>query len=236
MLINDAHSLPLQDITSSNSKHDPRLKRLAEKQFDLVSKTLEQGGASFLGLSAAQAAERSAAAVGAEHSAPVPQLDPRGRDPRLRPGGEPEQDFQQMVNQQIRMANQLAEQQHNAGDVDLRAPGFGSPRAFEEPAAQTPFYEGYGRRPGPPGRPGRHPNARPHRDAREPPKPRRDYEERFGREERFDDRRPLKRGRSPSPKAPEPPLTEVAPAAPQTLREKRKNNEYESPLAKTSRF
>lgn len=105
-------------------KNDPRVKKLAEKQFDLVTKSLELQAAKALLASATAAASTSTDPTGAK------PIDPRtsGRDPRLRtsqpttaasstqqptdPSGVPnDETFRSMVEQQIQMANQLAAQQ-----------------------------------------------------------------------------------------------------------------------------
>ncbi|CAD5221127.1 unnamed protein product [Bursaphelenchus okinawaensis] len=236
----------IQDLTSGIHKSDPRLKRMAEKQFDLVSRSLQLGGM-----------------LDAKPKDPRSQ-DPRSRDPRIRSadvtaspttlqsshqtiptlanlnvtlsggpnstnpeymgqygqrglpslsstlnpvplgqnasqhsGNEYEQDFEQKVSQQIRMANQIAQQQK---DMDMRdyntSPRYGSPRYDDN------SYDYRKRRP------------------RQDREPRRDE-----RKRPFDDR---SYGRSEE--------KEQNPSQPMTLREKRKDNVFESPLAKSTRF
>ncbi|KAI6221168.1 hypothetical protein M3Y95_01012100 [Aphelenchoides besseyi] len=274
----------IQQITSGRNKNDPRLQRIAEKQFDLVSKTLEKQGGIMLNqtttsnqISMADSTARPTPSIAA-HSLPTAQtaapkpVDPRARDPRIArnaPAGldsnypisststapsisnqlsSNDMDFQSMVQQQIKMANEMAVQQQsvhqNHSDLDMRS----QPMHERYDARQQ--HESYGRRvdssptyrSGPRGRRGG-PSVRGVRNTNFVPLgPRSGRFEDDGhlpsRRHRPDDRWPTDgaRSNSTSPRDLPSEHSNEQSNVPMTLREKRKNNEYESPLARTTRF
>ncbi|CAD5228651.1 unnamed protein product [Bursaphelenchus xylophilus] len=253
ILIND-NQLDLnliQDLTSGIHKSDPRLKRVAEKQFDLVSQSLQLGG--MLNMKPDQTKDKP--------------LDPRSRDPRMRSGlnssppgsslasslnstlaglgpgltsglslglsmnsglssglspdmstssfTQSDREFEQKVSQQLRMASQLQQ----GSDMDFRG---GNDRYETSPRYDDRPFDGFDRRYSNRSRDSSYRS----RDSRDP-RPKRDFDDRYDR----------KRG-YPSPRQDEPKQDNQQPSTqqPLTLREKRKDNIFESPLAKTSRF
>jgi hypothetical protein len=136
----------IQQLTSGLYKNDPRLKRMAEKQFDLVSKTLEQQG----GVQAIINQQKSATLPPVSRPSVAPSfqpppitstatqnmpIDPRAaRDPRTARSAysttqdlpstnafEPN-DFQSMIEKQLQMANEMARQENKSSeDFDMRS-------------------------------------------------------------------------------------------------------------------
>jgi hypothetical protein len=299
----------VQLISDPKYKGDPRLKKLAERQFDLVTKTLEMQSAAKTALLAPPSTSSMPMppTAAASQATAVKPVDPRTRDPRLAasaadprlrnaqptmgavpaitpqeppiPVGPPSDEaaFRSMVEQQIQMANQMAQNvnnpmggtfppggnnpydPHGPPPVSIPPQMAAEPTFFPPPPAQrqypSPSYDtfeprGFDSRPprfrgGPRGR-GRgffngprergrpaHFNAPPHHEAEfANHSPSWDHEH---PSDRFTERPP-------------PPTAELNAEAfqstlpnsgnnPVSLREKRKHNEYESPLARvTSRY